>query len=106
MFEKLDFREFILNTPTSKKMEDWEVVNLYHQHYEKSVKEMARISGHSIGEFYRALQRGGGYKNRQPESQRDWVRSYHENGFTPKQMSNSGMIKYSERHLRRIIRGK
>lgn len=101
--EKLDFRGFVTGESQVAPCEDWQLVQLYHQHPELKVRELAQKTGRSIGEVYRTLRRTGGYPNRQV-SDHDTVKLYATTGLGEKDIASH--TNYSRRHVRRILRGK
>lgn len=54
MDNSLNFREFYLNKQT-----DSEIINLYYQHPDVSIREISARSGRSIGEIYRIVHKFG-----------------------------------------------
>jgi hypothetical protein len=83
-------------------MADWEIVSLYHHHPDVSVKEIARLSGRSVGEVYRTLGRSGGFPNRQNPRHED-VRRFAQAGMKIPHIAQ--LTGYTPRNVRYILGG-
>lgn len=90
------FREFLAN-----QTQDVLVANLYLSRSDMTVREIASVTGRSIGEVYRVLKKHGGKPNRRRMHHGN-VYALAEFGLRPKDISR--VTGYCERYIRKLMR--
>ena len=93
----MSFRNFV--DEPQQKASEWEVLNLYLQSRQTPVREIAQITGHSVGELYRILHRHGN-PNRIRNNQAA-VLALADANMSPRQIGD--MTGYTPRHVRNIL---
>lgn len=101
MRKNINFKEFIQES-TEHIYTDMDVISMYFDEFnKKNIKEIAALTGKSIGEIYRTLDRNHLSSNRN-KIQHHNVISLFDQGFSPEQISE--FIGYSPRNIRYIIK--
>lgn len=93
----LNFREFFEESPHQKTQQ---VLTLYFQQPDKSVREISKITGKSIGEIYRILH-DNGKPNRFIHNHEN-VKFFANSGMKPEQVAN--LTGYTPRNIRYILK--
>lgn len=98
--EEMNFREFVESSPHV--YTDMDVVSLYFNNFDKkSVKEIAAITGRSVGEVYRTLDRHHFRSNRNRINHHG-VHALASQGFSPEKIAE--FTGYTPRNVRYILK--
>jgi hypothetical protein len=96
----MNFKEFVdVDSGSEQGMTDFEVVNYYLHHRSTPVREIASISGRSVGELYRILHRYG--QPNRSQSNKGAVIALADSNLSPRQIAN--LTGYTPRHVRNIL---
>lgn len=99
--EEMNFREFVESAP-SQVYTDMDVVSLYFNGFDKkSVKEIAAITGRSVGEVYRTLERHN-FQNNRNRINHHSVQTLAMQGFSPDKIAE--FTGYTSRNVRYILK--
>jgi hypothetical protein len=94
------FREFIISADSPQEFSDTEIFSMYNDVYSpKTVREISKLSGRSVGNIYQTIERYGG-PNRQGRNYH-LIFNYAANGLGPKEIAER--TGYTERGVRNIL---
>lgn len=97
--EELNFKEWVTNLDSPKTITDTEIASMYYHNANMKVRDIATITGKSIGEVYRIIHRNGS-PNRKINNHEN-VMAYAASGMSVNRIAD--FTGYTPRNIRYII---